>query len=173
MGDFLYAVRSARKRPLFSLTIILILGVGIGATTAVFSIVDGLLLEPLPYPEPGRLVRVWKNDIARGYPHYPLTYPEYEQWIEASESFESAALMVSPVHAEPALTPEELPDYYQGASYTMTQNLTGWPAAVVRAGTSSKALPIGVQITAAPWRDDVALAGAKCVEDLPCLALPC
>ena len=74
-------------------------------------------------------------------------------------------LMVSPVHAEPALTPEELPNYYQGASYTMTQNLTGWPAAVVRAGTSSKQLPIGVQITAAPWRDDVALAGAKCVEE--------
>ena len=79
--------------------------------------------------------------------------------------FERYDLMVSPVHAEPALTPEELPNYYQGASYTMTQNLTGWPAAVVRAGTSSKELPIGVQITAAPWRDDVALAGAKCVEE--------
>ena len=93
MGDFLYAIRSARKRPLASLTIILILGVGIGATTAVFSVVDGLLLEPLPYPEPDRLVRVWKNDITRGYPHYPLTYPEYVQWIEASGSFERAALM--------------------------------------------------------------------------------
>ena len=79
--------------------------------------------------------------------------------------FERYDLMVSPVHAEPALTPEELPNYYQGASYTMTQNLTGWPAAVVRAGTSSKQLPIGVQITAAPWRDDVALAGAKYVEE--------
>jgi len=87
MGDFLYALRSARKRPLASLTIILILGVGIGATTAVFSVVDGLLLEPLPYPEPDRLVRVWKNDITRGYPHYPLTYPEYVKWIEASGSF--------------------------------------------------------------------------------------
>ena len=93
MGDFLYAIRSARKRPLASLTIILILGVGIGATTAVFSVVDGLLLEPLPYPEPDRLVRVWKNDITRGYPHTPLIYPEYVHWIEASESFESAALM--------------------------------------------------------------------------------
>ena len=78
--------------------------------------------------------------------------------------FDRYDLMVSPVHADPALTPEELPAHYQGASYTMTQNLTGWPAAVVRAGTSSNELPIGVQVTAAPWRDDIALAGARCVE---------
>ena len=93
MGDFLHGIRNARKRPLFALTTILTLGIGIGATTAVFSVVDGLLLEPLPYPEPDRLVRVWKNDIARGYPHTPLIYPEYVYWIEASKSFESAALM--------------------------------------------------------------------------------
>ena len=49
-------------------------------------------------------------------------------------------------------------------SYTMTYNLTGWPAAVVRAGTSPKGLPIGVQIVAPPWRDDVALAVASFLE---------
>jgi amidase len=49
-------------------------------------------------------------------------------------------------------------------SYTMTFNLTGWPAAVVRAGTSPEGLPIGVQIAARPWREDVALALAKLIE---------
>ncbi|MBZ5564767.1 MAG: amidase, partial [Acidobacteriia bacterium] len=49
-------------------------------------------------------------------------------------------------------------------SYTMTYNLTGWPAAVVRAGTSPKGLPIGVQIVAPPWREDVALAVASFLE---------
>lgn len=49
-------------------------------------------------------------------------------------------------------------------SYTMTFNLTGWPAAVVRAGTSREGLPIGVQIAARPWREDVALAVAQHLE---------
>ena len=49
-------------------------------------------------------------------------------------------------------------------SYTMAYNLTGWPAAVVRAGTSPEGLPIGVQIVARPWREDVALAVAGFIE---------
>jgi amidase len=50
-------------------------------------------------------------------------------------------------------------------SYTMTSNLTGWPAAVVSGGTTGKGLPIGVQIVARPWREDVALALAKVLQD--------
>jgi amidase len=49
-------------------------------------------------------------------------------------------------------------------SYTMTYNLTGWPGAVVRAGFMPTGLPIGVQIVACPWREDVALAVARVVE---------
>lgn len=49
-------------------------------------------------------------------------------------------------------------------SYTMTYNLTGWPAAVVRAGTSPEGLPIGVQIVARPWREDIVLAVARHIE---------
>ena len=50
-------------------------------------------------------------------------------------------------------------------SYTMTSNLTGWPAAVVRGGTTANALPIGIQIMARPWREDVALALAQVLQD--------
>jgi amidase len=49
-------------------------------------------------------------------------------------------------------------------SYTMTYNMAGWPAAVVRGGTSPDGLPIGVQIVAHPWREDVALAVAEFLE---------
>lgn len=52
----------------------------------------------------------------------------------------------------------------RGYSYTQTYNLTGWPGAVVRAGTSPEGLPIGVQIVARPWREDVALAVAQHIE---------
>jgi amidase len=55
---------------------------------------------------------------------------------------------------------------FQGFSYTMTHNLTGWPAAVVRCGQTAAGLPIGVQIAAHPWREDVALRIAGRLEDL-------
>jgi amidase len=56
-------------------------------------------------------------------------------------------------------------DQLSSFSYTMTSNLTGWPAAVVRGGTSGKGMPLGVQIIARPWREDVALAIAQVLQD--------
>jgi amidase len=57
-------------------------------------------------------------------------------------------------------------DRLSSFSYTMTSNLTGWPAVVVRAGTTENGLPIGVQIVAPPWREDVALALVQVLEDV-------
>ena len=54
--------------------------------------------------------------------------------------------------------------YFLEFRHTMLHNLTGWPVVTIRVGTTPDGLPIGVQIAAAPWRDDVALAAAKCVE---------
>lgn len=56
-------------------------------------------------------------------------------------------------------------DQLSSFCYTMTSNLTGWPAAVVRGGTTQKGLPIGVQIVARPWREDVALAVAQVLQE--------
>jgi amidase len=76
-------------------------------------------------------------------------------------------VIVCPVCSFPGMvhgsTYNRLPTF----SYTMTYNLTGWPAAVVRAGTSLNGLPIGVQIVARPWREDVALAAAATIEQTP------
>lgn len=55
-------------------------------------------------------------------------------------------------------------DIFPGFGYTMIHNLTGWPAAVVRNGTSPEGLPVGVQIAAAPWREDIVLALARSIE---------
>lgn len=72
-------------------------------------------------------------------------------------------VILSPVYPEPALPhgASTIEDNFRGFSYTMTHNLTGWPAAVVRCGVSAGGLPIGVQIAAHPWREDVALAVAR------------
>jgi amidase len=75
-------------------------------------------------------------------------------------------VVLCPVNALPAMEhgtsadPEVLPSF----SYTMAHNLTGWPAAVVRCGTSREGLPVGVQVVAMPWREDVALAVAAHLE---------
>jgi amidase len=73
-------------------------------------------------------------------------------------------LIVSPVLPHVALRHGEgfTDGFHDG--YSEVHNLTGWPAAVVRAGTSPEGLPIGVQLIAAPWREDVALAAAAVVE---------
>ncbi len=72
--------------------------------------------------------------------------------------------LLSPVCAFPGMVHGSTYDRLAAFSYTMTFNLTGWPAAVVRCGTSSDGLPIGVQVAARPWREDVALAIAQILE---------
>jgi amidase len=73
-------------------------------------------------------------------------------------------VILCPVNAFPALPHGTSDDNLDAFSYTITYNMTGWPGAVVRGGTSQDGLPIGVQIVAQPWREDVALAVAKYLE---------
>jgi amidase len=75
-------------------------------------------------------------------------------------------VMLCPVNANVALPHGTTYQHSAGYSYTITHNITGWPGVVVRAGTSSEGLPIGVQILAKPWREDVALAVAQLIETL-------
>ena len=73
-------------------------------------------------------------------------------------------LIVCPVVPRPAARHGQPIVAGRGDTYSEVHNLTGWPAAVVRAGTSPDGLPIGVQLVAAPWHEDVALAAARVVE---------
>ena len=91
-----------------------------------------------------------------------------DQWdrfrIKMLSFFEPYDFLLSPVNAYPAIRHGEMRAKYSGFSYTMTYNLTGWPGAVVRGGASPEGLPIGVQVIAHPWREDVALAVARHLE---------
>jgi len=90
------------------------------------------------------------------------------KWFEFRSTllsfFKDYDVILSPVNASPALPHGSLGADLEAFSYTMTYNMTGWPAAVVRGGTSPEGLPIGVQIVARPWREDVALAVAGYLE---------
>ena len=92
--DVRYAFRRLFRAPVFALTTILTLALGIGANTAVFSIVDAVLLRPLPYKNPNRLVVVWQTDAAhRGTGAWFNSYREFSVWQRESQSFEKLAAM--------------------------------------------------------------------------------
>jgi len=88
--DLSYTVRSARRAPGFAITAILLLTLGIGATTAAFSVTDFVLIRPLPFREPDRLVMLLET--TPGYAGMELSAPNYRDWKAAATSFDSLAV---------------------------------------------------------------------------------
>jgi amidase len=103
--------------------------------------------EPLPGDELTALIE--RADAIRG---------RLLRWVQDVD------LIVCPAMPQPAIRHGESSAAWFGDTYSDVHNLTGWPAVVVRGGTSPEGLPIGVQLVAPPWREDVALAGARVVE---------
>ncbi len=83
--------RSAWRAPGFALGIVLVTALGVGATTATFSVADHVLVRPLPFAEPDQLVKLWQDQSARGYSRMELSPGNYEDWRRQSTSFQSTA----------------------------------------------------------------------------------
>jgi len=84
-------LRGLSRRPGFSLLAILTLAVGIGSTTAVYSIADAVLFRPLPFDETDRVVRLHSFNAARGFDFVNVSYPDFTEWRDETEVFDSAA----------------------------------------------------------------------------------
>ena len=116
----------------------------------------------------------WMTRLLKKANDNMVSVSEYTAVLEQVDAYRSAMLgfmenydvIVCPVSSFAALPHgESMADRHRaGMNYTATYNITGWPSTVVRAGTSPEGLPIGVQVVARPWREDVSLAVAQYLE---------
>jgi putative ABC transport system permease protein len=90
LSDVAYGFRVLRRNPGFAVAAVLSLALGLGAVIAIFSVVYGVLLRPLPYPEPDRIVQVWQLNDATGA-HSQVSDPNFEEWRDGNRSFSGLA----------------------------------------------------------------------------------
>src|SRR4026209_1801555 len=90
-----YALRSLRKQPIFTLVAVLTLTLGIGANTAIFSLLYQVLLRPLPFPHADRLVFVWNTYPLMGLPQASVSIPDYLDRRTQAPAVEDAALFTT------------------------------------------------------------------------------
>jgi putative ABC transport system permease protein len=90
--DIRYAVRVLAKQPGFTLVVVLTLALGIGANTAIFSVVNAVVLEPLPFSESQRLVAVQGTDVHLGDMHRTLSYPDFADFRAQNRTLESVGI---------------------------------------------------------------------------------
>ena len=93
LHDLRYAIRQQRKNPAFTIVAVITLALGIGANTAIFSVVNTILLQPLPYKDPERLVLVWEENAKQGYPTDTPTAANFGDWRDQNQLFEGMAAM--------------------------------------------------------------------------------
>jgi predicted permease len=89
--DLRLALRTLRARPGFTAVAVITLALGIGANSAIFSVINAVLLRPLPYPQPAQLMTVWLDNRLQGWPQDITSYPMYEDWRDRSSSFADMA----------------------------------------------------------------------------------
>ena len=108
--DLKYALRTMKRSPGFTGAAAATLALGIGAATAIFSVVNGVLLRPLPYPEPDRLVRVWEGTTKSKGSRNVVNAWNFLDWRERNRSFEGIAAVQSlttnvTINGEPVALP--------------------------------------------------------------------
>ncbi len=113
-ADLSHGLRLIRRSPAYAATVVLLLALGIGATTAVFSVVRKVLLTPLPYPSPDRVTMVWETEGER-YSRVPVSQPNFLDWRQQAKTFQAMA----PLAPRPfSLSGGEEPEQIMGASVT-------------------------------------------------------
>src|SRR4051794_21271661 len=90
-----YGLRTLYRNTGFTAAAVLALALGIGANTAIFTVVNTVLLRPLPFRDPGRLVWIWGEDLRRNIPAHLFMYADYVDWSKQQQSCEAAAAQLA------------------------------------------------------------------------------
>ncbi len=116
--DIRYGMHMLLKSPSFTLVAVVALALGIGANTAIFSVVNAVLLRPLPYKNPERLVMMWQTNLRQGIGQDSVAAPNFLDWREQSQSFEHmAAYRGQSFNLTVGDKPEQLPGAVVSASF--------------------------------------------------------
>ncbi|UCC30367.1 MAG: ABC transporter permease [Phycisphaerales bacterium] len=91
--DLRCAVRMLAKKPGFTAVVVATLALGIGANTAIFSVLNAVVLQPLPFPDPDRLVMIWDSEGDHGMPQAPAAYAYSEEWRQQNKMFDGIAVI--------------------------------------------------------------------------------
>src|SRR6266513_4015423 len=91
LNDIRFGIRVLGRNRAFTLVALLTLALGIGANTAIFTVVNGILFRPLPFSAPQQLVGVWTKDLKRPGSQYPASLPTFRDWQQQSHSFTGLA----------------------------------------------------------------------------------
>jgi predicted permease len=130
LGDLRYAARIMRNNRAFTISAVLTFALGIGATTSIYSVVYGVLLRPLPYERPDRLVTVWERDLPRSHDRNVASLDNYDAWRTRARSVTGmAALMPTSVTIEGGPAPERVSGAEVSSGYF---ELLGVPPALGR-----------------------------------------
>jgi|SRR6266508_1233544 len=130
--DLRYGARMLLKQPGFTLTAVFTLALGIGLNAALFSVVNALILRPLPYHEADRLVQLWQQDRSQGVAETPVSNADFLVWRAQARSFASlTAHNVRPA----ALSTGEGAVEVAGVFGVCPTCLTGFPANALRIGS--------------------------------------
>ncbi len=139
LKDLQHAARLLKHSPGFTLLAVLTLALGIGANSAIFSVVDGVLLRPLPYPSPDQLVYIWDRLEWIGFPRASVSGPQIHDLRERARSFSGfAALRTGTSQLTGAGDPEQLSAAYASANVF---ELLGVSAAIGRTFLSGEDIP--------------------------------
>lgn len=117
--DFQYALRLLRRNPGFTLGVVLTFALGIGCTAAIFTLVDGILLRPLPYSRPNELVALWERNAPRALDRNVVSVSLFEAWRDHTRSFADIAAMtpaprtIQGPSAERISTAQVSPSYFR------------------------------------------------------------
>jgi predicted permease len=106
LQDFRYAMRVLGRSPGFTITAVLVLALAMGANTAIFSVIEAVLLRPLPYRDSQRLCMLWKTVPSRNIAWDWTSYPTIQDWREQSHAFEDLAVVLRPEGSQVILSNE-------------------------------------------------------------------